>query len=196
MSLRSSLLILGGGLLSLSAVAIAQNPAPASGPAHKGPPANRAELRTMLEKHFDAADANRDGTVTPQERTAYRAQSRERMRDHVFARLDANKDGQISKAEFAALRPGGDHARGKGHGEGRPHRGMMHGKMMGGGDFAAMRDKPVTRAQFVDAGLARFDRVDTDHDGKISSAERDAARKAMRDRLAPANMPPPPPPGL
>lgn len=196
MSLRSPTLLLSAGLLSLSAVALAQPPAPPTGGQRMRPPVDRTELKTQLEKRFDAADANRDGTVTPEERQAQHAAMRAKMRDHLFARLDTDKNGSISKAEFDAPRP----PRGEGSaGERRGHRGphgRMASRMMHGPDFAAYRDKPVSRTQFVDAGLSRFDRVDTDHDGKISPAERDAARKVMRDRLAPAQRPSPPPPGL
>ena len=211
MSHRSPLLLLGAGLLSLGVAAYAQSPAPApgaramAGPA-KASPVNRAELKSRLEQRFDASDANHDGTVTVEERAAARQAKRTAMRDEmrerVFARLDTDKNGAISKQEFAAAPQRGPGRRGfDGRGpDGRGHgmRGRMHGRMGGEimrGDYA-FNATPVTRKAFVDAGLGRFDRLDTDHDGTISPAERDAGRKAMRDRLAPANRPAPPPPGL
>jgi Ca2+-binding EF-hand superfamily protein len=195
MSLRSHLLLLSAGLLSLGAVAYAQAPAAQADAGAKPmrPPADRAALKSHLEKRFDAADANKDGSLTPQERQAQRGETRAKMREHMFARLDADKNGSVSKAEFAAAPARGPHAAGKDGGGG--HRGHMAGGMMRH-QLAEYRDKPISRTQFVDAGLGHFDRVDTDHDGKISSAERDAARKAMRDRLAPAHRHSPPPPGL
>jgi hypothetical protein len=182
------MLLIGAGLLSLSAVALAQ---PAQRP--MGPPADRTELKTRLEQRFDALDANRDGTVTVEERKAKRAEARDAMRERMFARLDTDKNGAISKDEFKAPRPHGDRAQG----DARKHRGH-HGHMAGarGPDAAGVKGKPMTKTAFVDAGLSRFDRIDTDRDGKISAAEREAARKAMRDRPAPANRPSPPPPGL
>lgn len=191
MPLPAPKLILGAALLSIGAVAIAQPPAP---PAH-GQPVNRAELKNRLETRFDAADANKDGTVTPAERKARRAEARDAMRERMFTRLDTDKNGTISKAEFNAPRDG------RAAGEPRSRqRDRMAGAMPGRDHmkrhrFAAHRDQPITRSQFVDAGLSRFDRVDTDHDGKITPAERDAARKAMRDRLVPAQSAPPPSPG-
>lgn len=223
MSHRPHMLLLGAGLLSLGAAVLAQPPAPppamrgAGGPA-MAPPADRAELKAQLEQRFDATDANHDGTVTPEElktrRLADRQKMRTEMRDRMFARLDTDKNGSISKAEFdAAHAPGQGHpgmGGPKSHGPGMArseqdgrgmggrrsmHRHMARGAMMHDG-FGGFKGQPVTKTAFVDAGLAHFDSVDTDHDGKISPAERDAARKAMRDRFAPANRPAPPPPGL
>lgn len=212
---HSRIALIGAGLLALgvgvSVSAQQAGPPPgASGRPGKALMENRADLKAMLEKRFDEMDANHDGTLTPQERQAQHEAARAKAREAMFARLDTDKNGSISKAEFDA-----------GHqmGPGRPPMGRMgdmggmdrmhrmgdgpmpgHSPEAGGpppqGPMAAMKDKSITKAQFVEAGLARFDRVDTDHDGKISSAERDAARKAMRDRLAPAHRPPPPPPGL
>jgi hypothetical protein len=192
MSLRSHLLLLSAGLLSLGAVAYAQTPAAPAGAKPMRPPVDRTALKSHLEKRFDAADVDKDGSLTPQERQAQRGEARAKMREHMFARLDADKNGAISKAEFAAAPAHAPRAAGKDRGG---HRGPMAGGMMRH-QLAAYRDKPISRTQFVDAGLGHFDRVDTDHDGKISSAERDAARKAMRDRLAPAHRHSPPPPGL
>lgn len=220
----AGLLSLAAGAAVLPFAASARQPAPPpaapfGGPGRMAPPASRVDLKAQLEKRFDALDTNHDGTVTPAEREAPILAFRKDMRDRMFARLDADKNGAISKAEFAAAPPPGARGSGgpgpeggpppMGAGPGGPdgphHRGMGRrghhgGKMMGGGmmggEFAMSASTTISRAQFVTAGLTRFDRVDTDHDGRISDAERDAARKAMRDRFAPANRPPPPPPGL
>lgn len=196
MSFRAHMLLLSAGLLSLSAIASAQPPAPPSGGPRMQPPADRTELKAQLEKRFDAVDANRDGSLTPEERQAKRAEARASMREHLFARLDADKNGALSKAEFDAGRPARGERRASERHARRDHHDRMAGQMMMRHQLAAYRGKPISKTQFLDAGLSRFDRVDTDHDGKISPAERDAARKAMRDRLAPAQRPSPPPPGL
>lgn len=193
MKVHTKITLLGAGLLALGTAAIAQtSAAPAQAVGGMQAPVSRADLKSRLEKQFAAADANRDGVLSVEERKAHRSQVRTDMRAHMFARLDADQNGAISKAEFDAAH---DHGRDK---AGKRHDRRGHGAhgMMQRHQLAEYRDKPIPRATFVDAGLARFDRVDTDHDGKISAAERDAARKAMRDRPAAANRPAPPPPGL
>jgi len=192
MSLRSNIVLIGAGLLSLSAGAMAQPSASPTGSQGKFSPATRTQLQSALEKRFDAVDANHDGTLTPQERTASMAARRSDMRERTFARLDTNKDGAISKDEFTAARPQPGTERTSERGNHRPRNAGM---MIMHGQFAAYADKPITRSEFVTAGLARFDRLDTNHDGTISSAERDAGRKAKRDQSAPAQLPQPLPPG-
>lgn len=202
MPLRSNIVLIGAGLLSLSAGAVAQpQTSPATSPATAGkvssPLCSRADLQAALEKRFDRLDANHDGMLTRDDRTARMTERREAMRDRLFARLDTNHDGEISKEEFLAARPigGSEQAGRRDHHRPRMMAAAMHRQRAMHGERFAFADKPVTKADFVAAGLARFDRMDTDHDGTISAAERDAARKALRDRLAPADKPAPPPPG-
>lgn len=194
MSPRSRIIILGIGLLSLGTMAIAAQP---SGSTDRRSPPARAELQTKLEQKFDAMDANRDGTLTPQERRAAMAAGRDARRASMFATLDSNHDGVLSPEEFAAIHR--DRAAGARSDADGAVRGARHHRAGRDGvtpwrALAAYRDKPITRTQFVEAGLTRFDRIDTDHDGVISSAERDAARVARRERRAPAT-PLPPSPG-
>jgi hypothetical protein len=187
---HSHIALIGAGLLALSVgVGVsAQQPGPPPGPG-KALMESRADLKAMLEKRFDEMDANHDGTLTPQERDAFRDAVHAKARDEMFARLDTDKNGSISKAEFDAghqMRPGRPPMGGMDHKVGTDRRGPMNdGPMPGhgpaasgpppGGPMADFKDKSITKAQFVEAGLAR---------------------KAMRDRLAPAHRPPPPPPGL
>lgn len=126
------------------------------------PPAPQA--RGMLR-----ADANGDGTIT---RAEYVAQTEARI-----AAMDTNKDGVISPEERAAARQamwaqrrGG--AAGEQGGYGMPGRGGGDGGNRGGG-------KSVTRAEMVARAGARFDRMDTNHDGKLDAAEMSAARSAL-----------------
>lgn len=192
--------LVAAGLLSLGAGAVAQPPGPPMG----GPggyamtqPTNRAEFKTMLETHFDAMDTNHDGILTPDERKAGHEQMRAQMRERMFDRIDSNHDGMISKDEFNAFHRGGpgmDGGPGMGGMHGGPDgpmEGRRHDMMFGAG----MKAGPVNKADFVAKRLALFDKVDTNHDGTISPAERDAARQKMRSMRGRAHMPSPQPPG-
>jgi Ca2+-binding EF-hand superfamily protein len=61
------------------------------------------------------------------------------------------------------------------------------------------KDGQITRAEYDTAVKAHFDKVDKNHDGKITPDERKAARDAMRamhqDRMGGEGDGPPPPPG-
>ena len=184
MSFGFNIALISAGFFSLGTGAMAQPGAssPTGGPG-KISAMSRTDLQAALEQRFDAADSNRDGTLTPDERTANAKTRREAGRERMFARLDTDRNGSISKEEFDAARQG-------------RHRVNRAGSMAMRRPFAAAVDKPLTRSDFLSSGLTRFDRLDTDRDGKISSAERDAARKALRDHhLAPAHTPQTRPPG-
>jgi len=201
-------MLIAAGLLSMSAGAIAQPPAPPpggpGGPGRFAPhmqlPITRTELKAQLEAQFTKLDANKDGKLSPEDREARRTE----RRDLAFSRLDADKNGSISKAEFAAAKPGPGAGQGDGPAMHRaamgwrghmPHRGPGRGPWGAGPGPEGQQPQTITKADFVARGLARFDKVDTDHDGTLSQAERDAARPAMRDKRGPGRtMPPPPPP--
>lgn len=194
-------ILIGAGLLAMGSAASAQPPGPPPAGAERPAP-TRAALQARLEAQFDKMDTNRDGILTPEERKAAIAARHTQMREGAFARLDTNRDGAISREEFAAARAPADRAermkrieRKKAGGEqvasreGNAHGALRRG-MMARHHPGVDSDKPITRTAFLDAGLTRFDRVDTNRDGVLSAAEREAARKTMR----PAK-PSPPPPG-
>ena len=131
--------------------------------ANKDGTVTRAEATAAAEKHFAEVDTNNDGVITASERDAMHA----RMVDEHFKRMDADNNGQISPTEFRA---GHEKMRSaEGH---RTHGGMGMGSMMQG---------DMTKAAFVARAQAMFDRIDADHDGKITAAESDAARSKMRN---------------
>ena len=81
--------------------------------------------------------------------------------------------------------------------------GMMGGMMMNRAD--ANKDATISKAEFTSTRLAHFDKIDANHDGKVTPEERKAARKAMRGKMdgkrgmrhhdgAMGDGPPPPPP--
>jgi len=161
-------------------------------------PVTRTELKAKLDAKFAEADTNRDGVVTREEWDAARAAKRAERKDKAFDRIDANKDGSISRNEWDAPRPdqsaptpgadadgtpppGGPGAGGHRHG-GHGGRGMH----MGGGDtferLDADHNGKVTLAEFEAKPLEMFDRADTNHDGTVTPEERKAAWQAMRQK--------------
>ncbi|QKG70729.1 EF-hand domain-containing protein [Erythrobacter mangrovi] len=145
---------------------------------------------------FAKADANGDGELTPDElkaahearmerreaRHADRAENREaRMAEH-FAMADTDKSGGLSEDELRAMHA----ARGE-HRDGKRHRGTGHGGHGGSSMMLHMADtdgdKAVTRAEFDGAIATHFAKMDTDGNGSVSQAERQAAHKAMRERM-------------
>ena len=155
---NSVLLTLAGALLATGGVAFAQ-----SGVA-TDVPAARAERPLVRDG---------GGPVDPAA-----------WRKAIFERLDTNHDGTISFAEFEAARAqrgarfrgqGGPRGEGAAQGgEGRPHVAWARSGQSGRG-FAAGRDRVITRDEFVAAMARRFDRLDANHDGKITPDERRAA---------------------
>ncbi len=134
------------------------------------------------------ADANHDGVVTKDEMLA--------DVDARFNQVDTNHDGKISPEERQAF---GEAMRARmeqrraaeaaTRGPGGPGGPGMGRRAMGG-------DMPITLEESRARALERFDRADTNHDGKIDQAERDAMRDRMmqmRGRGAGEGPPPPPP---
>lgn len=197
LGISTAALAIAGAAYAATAPGDAAPATAAPGHGH-GPGANRdrvitrAEAQDQAAKVFARLDANHDGKLDRSDREALRAQ-RQQAR---FDRLDTNKDGQLSREEFMARpAPGADGAgmAGRRFGHGRGH-GMMDGRKA-----EANGDRSLTQAEFVDAALRRFDRIDANHDGRITPDERQAARQAMhRGRHgragAPDALPPPPPP--
>lgn len=184
--------LLAGVFLVATGVAVAQpdgqRPAPRA-------EVTRDQAAARADEQFARLDGNRDGRVTREEmreraqsRMAERQERRVERRGQMFDRLDANRDGQISREEFNQRREmRGERGRRGGHARGmRGMRGGPGGTMMGmrGGLGALGADGVVTAEQFRARALERFDRVDSNRDGRISSDE----RRGSRGRLAP---PPP-----
>ena len=105
-------------------------------------------------------DGDGDGVVTRDEAAA--------DADRRFAAMDANHDGKLSRDERRAWRA--------------QRRAPPPGDRMGGPDRRARRDMDQTQAEFRDRALKRFDRIDTNHDGRIDAKEREAMMLMMRAR--------------
>lgn len=98
-----------------------------------------------------------------------RAQAQQRA-DMMFQRFDANHDGVITReeAQQAAAQFGGRGQR-------------MVDRLFG-------TAQSITLQQFEAQSLARFDAMDLNHDGTVTSAERQQAREQRRNQ-APAGHP-------
>jgi len=157
-------------------------------------PATRADAEAITDKLFARLDVDGDGQLTPKDREGHEAAR--------FARLDADGNGALSPQEFAAGGPGprgpraglgadvpgkdpmGPHPEDRspeGHGPGpMGMHGMHPGPGMIGREADKDQDGSISKAEFKDATLARFDEADADHDGSLTKAERKDARKAHR----------------
>lgn len=124
-------------------------------------------------KAFAKMDTNKDGKLTkPEAEAAHAAHKGAKPGGHgvdrLFARADTNKDGAVTAAEFnAAPKPSFDKAAKGGHGGGKA-------RMLGEADLD--KDGKVSQAEAQQAALARFDRADTNKDGKVTPEERRALR--------------------
>ncbi len=134
----------------------------------------RDAARSHADAMFTQMDANKDGKLDQADRQDRRAA--------IFDRLDSNHDGQISREEFRAA-PDGPPGMGMGQrgGHRMGQRGGMHMNRHGMAD--ANKDGALSREEFIAAALQRFDRADTDHDGRVTSAERQAMRLAWREGM-------------
>lgn len=182
--------LFAGVAATLLATAMPLIAAPAAAPVAAPAPKHEitfAEVKAEADKLWDRLDANHDGKIDSADRDA-------RLLER-FAKWDTNHDGVISKDEFLAF----VHAReaeGRDHRHGGPEGGPEHGGdhrpgqgpmgMHGGRGIAmaiigpalheARKDGVITRAAFDTALKARFDKLDTNHDGKLTHEELRAAR--------------------
>ncbi len=159
-------------------------------------PQTRAEAQAAAGQLFDKLDLNHDGKLDQADRAVHS--------NELFDRLDTNHDGVISREEFGAAHADGmghehggpdhdmaDPDKGDGHPGGRHasgHRGHDRGERDGLVMLILHRADPghtgtVTRDTFVGAALALFDQADTNHDGILTPAERQAAARAAREQM-------------
>jgi Ca2+-binding EF-hand superfamily protein len=117
----------------------------------------RADAETRLDQLLDRADADHDGALSRQELTAFRAAE--------FDRLDRNRDGVVTRDELP-----------------RMARRLAVRRMQTSGGLGLDSPGGVTRQAFMARTDAVFDRLDADHDGRVTRGEVAAARAAWRAR--------------
>lgn len=141
---------------------------------------SQAEFVGRRVQRLTALDADRDGSVTGEERRAAMQARMAGRADARFDRLDADDDGSVSRAEFDAARSA-RHEAGAGHGP-RP----MHARRGPAAGPRAMARRqhagaPVVIADVQARAEQAFTRLDADHDGFVTAAEGRAGRQAMRE---------------
>lgn len=172
----------------------------------------RAEVGEHIRKLFARFDANHDGYLTHEEiaslgqgMMAMHGDMQRRFsgqgmmmgdRAALFDRLDTNHDGSISRQEFMASQPQIREQRviirrsGGGDTDGQPAPDMHGMRMHAMGGFGAHlfemadtnHDGRVSLQEAEAAALAHFDRADLNHDGKLTPEERQQAHQAMMHR--------------
>jgi hypothetical protein len=183
-------------LAAVAGAATAQTPAPAApAPHHQrgdmNRPITRAEFVDARVARLTAIDANRDGTVSVEERQAAMQARRAERANERFAKLDANGDGSITRAEFDAAHEAraerGPRPERAGRPEGREGgpRHIMRRGPGGPGRHGGHRGEGRERGPVVISEVAaklgeRFDKMDANRDGVISADERRAAMTAQR----------------
>lgn len=137
---------------------------------------SQAEFVDRRMARLTVADADRDGTVTADERRAAAEARRAGRADARFDRLDADDDGVISKAEFDVRREArADRGPRPARAHRDPARRARHAERM-------EARGPVVIAEAEARAEAAFLRLDADHDGYVTVAERRTARSDRRER--------------
>lgn len=150
-----------------AAPALATAAAAVQAPARPAPAAaaqsvSRAAVIKGRDDAFKKIDSNGDGSINAAELAAADAGMARARLQAEFGRLDTNKDGQLSQAEFLGA---------------APQPAALVANM--GKTIAALdknKDGKVTADEFRAPQMAVFDRLDTNKDGSLSLAERQAAR--------------------
>ena len=178
-------ILAGLGLLAVSGLALAQ---PAEGPrGERGADLDRQQLIERTLQRFDRLDLDDDGRLTAEEARQARAQRRARRAERAFDRLDLDRNGNLTRAEFEQARAQLRERRSERRAERGERRGgrfmrnahrahaMRAGRLFGEQGF-------ITREQFQERALTRFDRQDVNRDGTVTVAERRQAFEQRRER--------------
>jgi Ca2+-binding EF-hand superfamily protein len=151
-----------------------------------------AEFKAQADEGFARLDVNHDSVIDRSDREAMREQMRNRQQSESPHGPDGPPPpppGNLGPGGMGpgGMVPGGDHPDapppiprpGRGMGGGMGGMGAM--MMMRGADTD--HDGKITRAEYDAAIKIHFDAMDTNHDGQISKDERQAARAKMRAEM-------------
>ncbi len=184
----------GVALAAIASIPAFAQPSP-DRPARNAGPLTRASVQAAVQTRFARVDANHDGFVTRAEADARVAQAREQRQDRMeqrrerrterraerraglFDRIDSDNNGAISRSEFEAHAS----ARAERRAERRGPDGAMQGRR-GMRQARMMRHRGPGAMAGGRFGGAMFERMDSDHDGRVSFAEASARALEMFDR--------------
>jgi Ca2+-binding EF-hand superfamily protein len=140
----------------------------ASAAAAQDKPIPRAQYQQIVDNRFNSADTNRDGQVTKAEALAQQQRDSEKTKAQLnqrftaeFNRLDTNRDGKLSLQEFLAGVPAIKPSE-------SPDQMIAR--------LDTNRDGKISAAEFRTPKMAKFNRVDANHDGIVTPQEIQAAR--------------------
>ena len=138
---------------------------------------SQAEFLSRLDR-MAAVDANRDGSITPDERRAAMQARVVQRRDSAFDRLDANDDGAVSREEFSARAEQAPRAR-----MARQTMRRMAARRGAMARASVRTERTVDLAQARERMSQAFARLDKDGDGYLTAEERrDGAMERRQNR--------------
>ena len=123
-------------------------------------------MSAEVQKEFALTDKDKDGQASLEEMTAVAPPEGKTQVAAVLGKLDANKDKKLSLAEFSAAAP-------------KPQLAGIEDYLK---RFDADKNGTVSRAEYSGPGLAAFDQIDANKDGKVTIAERNAVRAKTESR--------------
>jgi hypothetical protein len=159
----AALLALGAAPALATTAAPTTAPTAAARPAagNSAQPIPRAAVIKSRDDAFKKIDTNGDGSLSAAELAASDAAVLRARLQAEFTQTDTNKDGQLSQAEYLARAPLAS--------------ALMPNAQKAVANFDKNKDGKITADEFRGPQLAAFDKLDTNHDGSLSVAERQAA---------------------